>query len=82
LQDKIRFKDQYGPATELPLDQRYEAGELGPEDQELWEAYEESEESRVMDVDVFFAEEALTSHIASPGVSFGGGGDSDDDLPI
>jgi hypothetical protein len=28
MQEKIRFKDEYGPAAEKPLQERYEAGEL------------------------------------------------------
>lgn len=28
MQEKIKFKDMFGPAAEKPLQERYEAGEL------------------------------------------------------
>lgn len=61
VQEKLAFRDRFGPGTEMPWLMREERGELTPE--ELEELEEDSDEEMMMDVDTLFANDALSFHI-------------------
>lgn len=62
MQEKLAFRDRYGPGTEMPRLMREERGELTPEELEEMEE-EDSDEEMMMDVDTLFANDALSFHM-------------------
>lgn len=61
VQEKLAFRDRFGPGTEMPYLMREERGELTPE--EIEEEDSDSDEEHIMDVDTMLANEALSRHL-------------------